>query len=293
MQYSPLSAAKNSQVRSPSNRRHFAQQAAIGLASVSLAACASSDFQQNAPAGANPTFVLVHGAWYGGWCWRKLVPLLERAGCEVHTPTLTGLGERAHLASREITLRTHVQDLQALLQMNDLQNVVLVGHSYAGMVISEVAQRERARLKQLIYLDAFVPEAGRRMTDYLLPADRRAAIVQAGLESGFVPPIPAQALGVTHADDLAWIAPRVMPQPFGTLHEPASVNAAADTPSHGLPRAYIACTNPPSGSFGQFAQALRQRPSWQYRELPTGHNAMVTAPNLLANTLLELAQSER
>lgn len=260
-------------------RRRFAQRAAIGLAALSAAACATTERVR--PAG--PTVVLVHGAWYGGWYWRKLVPLLAQAGCEVHTPTLTGLGDRAHLANRETTLQTHVQDLQALMQMNDLRDVVLVGHSYGGMVISQLAEREQARIRRLVYLDAFVPESGKSVIDYLLPLERRQAIVKLGSETGFVPPIPARALGVTDPADLAWIDARAVRQPFGTFNEPARLAAEAGA---GLPRAYIACVEPASGSFGQFAERIRHRTDWAYSELRTGHNAMISAPALLARALL-------
>jgi pimeloyl-ACP methyl ester carboxylesterase len=263
-------------------RRRFTQQLAMGLAA-SAAACTAPTAKQG-DGSAGPTFVLVHGAWYGGWCWRKLTPLLVQAGGEVHTPTLTGLGERAHLGARETTLQTHVQDLQAVLQMNDLRDVILVGHSYAGMVISLLAERERARIRRLVYLDAFVPEDGQRVVDYLLPLQRREAIVKLGSETGFVPPVPATALGVSDAADLAWIDARVVRQPFATFNEPAHLTAPAGA---GLPRTYIACALPASGSFGQFAAKLRHDPAWQFEELRTGHNAMVTAPQSLAKALLE------
>ncbi len=265
-------------------RRRFAQQMALGLAA-SAAAC-TTPAAKRAVGSAVPTFVLVHGAWYGGWCWRQLTPWLARAGCEVHTPTLTGLGERAHLGGRETTLHTHVQDVQAVLQMHDLRNVILVGHSYGGMVISLLAERERARIRQLVYLDAFVPEDGKRVVDYLLPLQRREAIVRVGAETGFVPPVPASALGVTDAADLAWIDERVVRQPFATFNEAVRLTAPAGA---GLPRAYIACALPASGSFGQFAAKVRDDPGWKFMALRTGHNAMVTAPRELASALLALA----
>jgi pimeloyl-ACP methyl ester carboxylesterase len=263
-------------------RRRFAQQVALGLAAASAAACTTPAAKRTDESTA-PTFVLVHGAWYGGWCWRKLAPLLAQAGCEVHTPTLTGLGERAHLAVRETTLQTHVQDLQAVLRMHELRDVVLVGHSYGGMVISLLAERERARIRRLVYLDAFVPDDGQRVVDYLLPLERREAIVKVGTDTGFVPPVPASALGVTDAADLAWINARVVRQPFATFTEPIHLTAPAGA---GLPRTYIACTAPASGSFGQFATKLRNDPGWRFEELRTGHNAMVTAPRALARALL-------
>lgn len=116
------------------------------------------------------TIVLIHGGWHGGWCWKKLAPLLRVAGHDVHAPTLTGLGERAHLLCPEITLSTHVQDIVALLKYEDLQGVVLVGHSYGGMVMTAVAEEVSERLAQLVYLDAFVPLDGQALGDLADPA---------------------------------------------------------------------------------------------------------------------------
>ena len=121
------------------------------------------------------TFVLVHGAWHGGWCWRKLTPLLRAAGQEVFTPTLTGLGERAHLGSPDVGLGTHVRDVAQVLWYEDLADVVLVGHSYGGLVIGGVADQVPERLRHLVYLDAFVPEHGQSMLD-LGPPERRPAM---------------------------------------------------------------------------------------------------------------------
>src|SRR5437879_1752139 len=104
------------------------------------------------------TFVLVHGAWHGGWCWKKLTPLLRSNGHDVFTPTLTGLGERAHLANQAIDLTTHIEDVVSTLDYEDLRGVILVGHSYGGIVISGVADRIPARIGCVVYLDAFVPE---------------------------------------------------------------------------------------------------------------------------------------
>src|SRR5262245_12927354 len=113
------------------------------------------------------TYVLVHGAWHGGWCWAKVARLLRDAAQDVYTPTLTGLGERAHLARHEVDLETHIQDVVAVLESEELRGVTLVGHSYAGMVISGVAARVTGRISHLVYLDAFVPESGKCVLDYL------------------------------------------------------------------------------------------------------------------------------
>src|SRR5262245_30690572 len=119
------------------------------------------------------SLVLVHGGWEAGWCWRKVVPLLRDAGHEVFAPTLTGLGERKHLASPEVGLDTHVQDIVGVLESEELDEVILVGHSYGGMVIAGVAERVPERLAQLVYLDAFVPEDGQSTLDLLPPEYQR------------------------------------------------------------------------------------------------------------------------
>lgn len=244
-----------------------------------VSACATEPVSQP-----RSPIVLVHGAWHGGWCWRKLVPLLERAGHPVYTPTLTGLGDRVHQARADIGLGDHVQDLLALLEMEDLREVTLVGHSYAGFLIGTVAARARQRVRQLIYLDAFVPEPGQRLVDYLQPLPRREAIMAAGQAQGFIAPLPPQAFGVTDAADIAWLTPRLTRQPYASMSQPMLEPPGAD-----VPRSYIACTQPPSGSFTQFAARLRQDSSWRFHELATGHNAMVIAPEALSQVLLKWA----
>ena len=122
------------------------------------------------------TFLLVHGAWHGGWCWRRVVPLLQQAGHTVLTPSLTGLGERAHLSRPDIDLDTHINDIVMLIDMEELEDIVLVGHSYAGMVVTGVADRVTTKIRRLVYLDAFLPENGKAQMDYMLP--QRAAPVK-------------------------------------------------------------------------------------------------------------------
>lgn len=141
-------------------------------------------------AAARPPIMLVHGAWHGGWCWQRVASLLAQAGHAVYTPTLTGPGERSHLARPDIDLEGHARDLQAVFEMEDLRDVVLVGHSYAGFVISLLAERVADRLRQLVYLDAFVPEDGKCVLDYIQPAERRAALRSSGRETGYAAPVP-------------------------------------------------------------------------------------------------------
>jgi pimeloyl-ACP methyl ester carboxylesterase len=236
------------------------------------------------------TFVLVHGAWHGGWCWRHVAARLRAAGHEVHAPTLTGLGERAHLLSPEVGLDTHVRDVLGLLEYEDLRHAVLVGHSYGGIVITAVAERAAARLSHLLYLDAFVPEDGQAQADLVGPAVvaryREAAQRDGG---GYaVPPLPLDAFGLLAPEDRTWAASRVGPHPLRTQLEPVRLG---DPAAAALPRTYVYCNAPASGPFEQFAARFRTHPAWRYHELATRHDAMITAPGPLTELLLAVASS--
>ena len=186
------------------------------------------------------TYLLVHGGWHGGWCWKKVTPLLQAAGHQVFTPTLTGLGERAHLLTPEIDLNTHVQDILGVLEYEDLQEVILVGHSYGGMIITAVADQAAPRIARLVYLDAFVPEDGQALVD-LIDAGTLAIFQEQArtLGEGWrVPPPPLTRYGVTQADDLQWMNPKVGPHPFKSFLQPVQFKNPALA---NLPRTYIAC----------------------------------------------------
>jgi len=225
------------------------------------------------------TFVLVHGAWHGGWCWKKVVPLLEAVGHRVFTPTLTGLGERVHLLSSQIDLNTHVQDIAATLDYEDLHNVVLVGHSYGGMVITGVAEKAGARLAHMVYIDAFLPENGKALKDY--------APVPPTKEDGWrvPPPGPPSAFDVTDERDIAWMTPRLGDQPLKTFTQPAQLSAERNT---ALGQTFIQCTQAPF-----FMEAGERAKKWgfRYQELfSAGHDAMVTKPVELSKMLLEVVK---
>ena len=232
------------------------------------------------------TFVVAHGAWSAGWAWKKMRPLLRERGHELYTPTYTGLGERAHLASPDVGLDTHIRDVCGVLTMEDLRNVVLIGHSYGGMVATGVADRESERIKHVIYLDAFVPRDGQSIGDLQPPGVRdamRAAAERDG-DGWLVPPNPPPP--DTSDEDRAWMAPRRLPQPLKALDEPIRLTGAVDR----LPRTYIYCTRPmPGDGFRQFAQRARTETGWQYRESDSSHNPHVTAPDALAALLDEIA----
>jgi pimeloyl-ACP methyl ester carboxylesterase len=231
------------------------------------------------------TFVLVHGAWHGGWCWKKLTPLLQAAGHEVFTPTLTGLGERAHLLTPQIGLDTHIADITAVLDYEDLRNVILVGHSYGGMVITGVAELAAHRLSHLVYLDAFIPQDGQALLDTL--PDHGASVRKTAAESGdgWKVPVGKATFGVTDEADVKWMVARMTPQPLRSFVEPVRLTNAA---ALALPRRYILCRQDEPTLFDSHAQRAR-REGWGYTELQTGHDAMIIVPEASGSILLEVA----
>ena len=237
-------------------------------------------------------FVLVHGGWHGAWCWETVARILRNAGHEVRTPTLTGLGERADLLDPGVGLDTHVRDVAEVLVDEDSRDVVLVGHSYAGMVISGVADREPHRLRGLVFLDAFVPEDGQSLFDLLRP-ERREFYRKGAEERGEgwrVPPPPPQALGVSDEGEARLLASRLTPQPIRTFEQPVRL---ADPSAKALPRTYVHCTlGPLAPSFAPFAARFREEPGWGYQEISTGHDAMLTVPGALCKILVQIGQDE-
>jgi len=232
------------------------------------------------------TYVLIHGAWHGGWCWKIVAPALRRAGHEVYAPSLTGMGERKHLARPDINLDTHIQDVVALMEMEDLEDVILLGHSYGGMVVTGAADRMSNRIKKLIYLDAFVPEDGKCLLDYALP-ERAARMKEEGAKAGFVTPPPMSLWGLTEPEHLEFVGPREVKHPYATMSQKIRLSDGARLSR--IPKTYIFCSSPATGSFDQFAAKYRDDPAWRFHELKTGHDAMLLAPDPLIAILLQTA----
>ncbi|RVU14322.1 alpha/beta fold hydrolase [Methylobacterium oryzihabitans] len=233
-------------------------------------------------------FVLVHGAWHGGWCWRGVAGRLRAAGHAVFAPTCTGLGERAHLLSRDITLDTFVRDVAGVIEAEELDDVVLVGHSFGGLAISGVAEAMPGRIRHLVYLDAMVVPPGRAPFD-VIPAGTAAARRRAAEDSSgglSLPPPPPAAFGVSDPDLTAWMARRLTPHPLGTYESPLRV---AGPIGAGRPRTYVDCTDPAYPALAGVKEWVRAQDGWGWREMATGHNAMMTAPDALTRLLLDLA----
>lgn len=231
------------------------------------------------------TFVVCHGAWSASWAWRKMHPLMRARGHALHVPCYTGLGERRHLLQRDITLDTHIADVCGHIEMEDLSSVILVGHSYGGMVATGVAGRMRDRIAHLVYLDAFVPHDGQSLFDLQAPEHRIRveAQAQSSGEGWLVSPQPPPP--DTSPEDLAWMASRRFSQPLATFSTPVSL------PKGGFAgqRCYIFCTRVgPANSFRQFSQRARTEPGWRYAELDASHNPHVTVPEELMAVLERL-----
>ena len=240
------------------------------------------------------TFVLVHGAWHGGWCYRDTAKALRDAGHTVFTPTHSGVGERAHQASETITLETHIRDVCGCIEAEELNAVILCGHSYGGMVITGVADRLPERIKSLVYLDAFVPEHGESLIDLInqaLPAEVAAIFVGSfrgtALEgrSGRMQPIPAEMFNITPANR-AWVDRRCVAQALATFELPALLTGDHNKVKQ---RLYILADGWDPSPFRHFAAKFEGQPGWRVTKLASSHDVMVDLPLELARELMALA----
>jgi pimeloyl-ACP methyl ester carboxylesterase len=241
-------------------------------------------------------FVLVHPAWHGAWVWKKVAAFLRQRGHIPVTPTLTGLGERSHLARADIGLDVHVTDIVNVLTYEDLRDVVLVGHSSSGAVITGVADRAAAQIAHVVYLDAFVPEDGQAVIDLITPERRQMMEAMVNTEGNgwllprFAPPpwetIVRDMWGVLDDNDVRWMLARLGPTPFGHLRDPVRrTNPGAER----LARTYVRCREFPNARFDRHAEMARSSPSWRYRELAASHHAAVTVPDKVTDVLIELS----
>ncbi len=230
------------------------------------------------------TFVVAHGAWSAGWAWKKMRPLLGVNGDRLITPTYTGLGERAHLASASIDLEMHVQDVVGVLEYEDLREIVLIGHSYGGMVATGVADRTRDRIKHLVYLDAFVPNDGQSLFDLVPPEGRTRMREEAQARGGGWRISPNPIPPDTSPADEAWIVARRAPQPIACFETPLRLRNGALT----LPRSFVYCARiTPGDVFRQFKERA-EREGWGCYTMDASHSPHVTAPEALARVLREI-----
>jgi pimeloyl-ACP methyl ester carboxylesterase len=235
------------------------------------------------------TFVLVHGAWHGGWCWARVGERLRAAGHRVLTPTLTGHGERAHLLSPEIGLDTFVQDIVAVLETEEVTGAILVGHSFGGLPITGAADRVPERIAHLVYLDASLLQNGESLFDRLPPeliAERRRRAQETS--GGLTMPVPSPgSFGVTRPEDIAWIERRLRPEPLRGYVDSLRLEHPF---GNGRKITYIACVEPAYPPVAVMHDRAFKQAGWHYLKLAAGHDAMVTAPAALSEMLLRLAE---
>jgi pimeloyl-ACP methyl ester carboxylesterase len=235
--------------------------------------------------------VLVHGAWGGAWIWRRVLTLLRTAGHEVHAVTLTGDGDRAHLRHPGIKLADHVADVVAAVQAEELRQIVLVGHSYGGMVITGAADRllqlDSQAVGALVYVDAMVPLAGEGWGDQHSVEVIAARTAAAHANDHALPPPDPADFGITGADR-EWLLRRQVPHPFGPYRDPLHFDAARWA---ALPRTFIDCTQPAYPAIAAMRERVRRMPGFRVVEMVTGHCPMVTAPAALAGLLLAASRA--
>jgi pimeloyl-ACP methyl ester carboxylesterase len=240
------------------------------------------------------SFVLVHGAWHGAWCWRRVSQALQQMGHRVHAVTLTGLGERAHLLSPLITLETHIEDVRQLIETEELSDVVLAVHSYAGMIGTAIADRMGQRLKHLIYVDAVVPKPGESWSSTQARAtqEQRLSAAAACANFSFPPPDP-MVFGLRDADH-AWVLRRQTRHPGHTYQMPLDFDVQRVA---AIPLSFINCTEPALATIEPSRLRVKDPAFWggawarggRIVNMSTGHDPMISAPGDLTRILLDCA----
>ncbi len=248
-----------------------------------LAMAAHTAQAQTAPR----NFVLVHGAYEGGWIWRYVADRLRARGHTVFTPTHTGLGERSHLMSGMITLDTHITDVANVIKWERLENVVLAGHSYGGWVISGVVERMLPKIASIVYVDAFLPENGQKGLDLSSPGSQKA--IRAAIEKGEVsrpPDYSRENSPMMTAADREWLVSSATPQPIGVSLQPLTLTGARDKVAK---KAYVRARGYPNPTYDAAYVKLKANPSWRLYDVPCGHSVMIDMPDRLTEILLEMA----
>jgi len=238
------------------------------------------------------TYVLVHGGGHGGWCYQAVARSLRARGHDVYTPTMTGLGEREHLLNPAIDLDFHINDIVKVLEFEDLQNVILVGHSYGGMVITGVADRATQRIGHIVYLDAANPENGQSLVDlagpFILAAREKARVVD-GVELVLYPgEDPLNFYGITDPRQVAWMKPKLTPHPWKCFEQKLVLNNEAAM--RRIPQSHIICTAHMPGHDIDRLKTLAEGRVW---DIDTGHDLMISEPEAVATLLLRLAPPAR
>jgi pimeloyl-ACP methyl ester carboxylesterase len=260
------------------------RRTALGAAAVGVAAFEAT--RAMAQANERKTFVLVHGAWHGGWCWRRVADILEKHGHKVFAPSLTGNGDRSHLLSKDVILDTHIADIVNLATWEDLNGICLVAHSYGGWPASGALEQIHDRVAAIVWLDAFKPENGQRGTDFASEFSRKALeeAVAKG-EPGRKGP-PAKTFSLSEKD-YAWIDSKLTLQPNGVATQPIVLTGKRETIAK---KTYIRAPKYPQAAFDKALAQCKADPTWQtFVNDDTGHDVMIDQPQWLADVLLKVS----
>jgi pimeloyl-ACP methyl ester carboxylesterase len=257
----------------------------LGVMAAAAAGLSNGPVAAQAQTPARKHIVLIHGAWHGGWAWRLASPHLRQAGHLVSAPTLSGLGERRNIPAQFSGLGAHVQDIVTHLEMEDLRDVVLVGHSYAGCVLSGVLAKKTGRVSHAIYLDAFVPQSGQGLATFV-PPPVKAEFEKLAASDGLVPvPPPAswgERWGMTDPALIAWAEPRMAPQAARSFTE----TVPSDPFEAPVKLTYIKCRDNPNPGFKAVAEKVKADSRFTYKEIEGHHNVMLLNPQRFASDLL-------
>lgn len=255
--------------------------AMLATCAAAMTGCATTSAQPK-------TYVLIHGAYHGRWAWEAVTPLLEKPGVRVIAPTLKGLAERQNENGPDVNLDTHINEVIALLEKEDLRNVVLVGHSYAGMVVTGVCDRRPERIAHVVYLDAFLPESGQSLYDLVPPAGRARARQETQEKGqGYKAFAPSAAIWGVTGPLLDDINRRMTPHPAMTSEQPLILTRGGP---YAVPRrTYIDCTQPSMPPFVPIKARVKVDPRWNYIAVPAGHEVALTHPRLVADILAGLS----
>jgi pimeloyl-ACP methyl ester carboxylesterase len=255
------------------------------LGALTAGAMAAAGVMPAAAQGGQKTFVLVHGAWHGGWCWRRVSDLLEKKGHKVFTPTMTGLCASSHLLSKDVNLTTHITDIVNFIKWEDLGNIVLVGHSYGGLIISGVAEQAGDKIGSIVFLDAFVPENGESLAGTASQPVKDAIAAALGRGEHSIKAVPAAVFRVNEKDR-AWVDAKCTPHPIATLTDRIALTGARDKIAK---KSYIRAKGYPSVAFDAALAKYKGNANWKTYEMTAGHDAMVDEPDKLTEILIEVA----
>jgi pimeloyl-ACP methyl ester carboxylesterase len=261
------------------------RRTALGAMAAVSAVIAGNAVQTAQAQTAPKTFVLVHGTWHGGWCWRRVADALERKGHKVYAESLTGLGDRSHLLTKDVNLTTHVNDVVNLIKWEDLKDVVLVGHSSAGFVITQAVEQIGPSVSSIVYLDAFVPQPGDNLISLANPGPRKALEEAVARGDLVAKPVPSAAFKV-NVTDQPWVDAKCTPHPLAAVAEKVTAVGAHEKIAR---KTYIRAKGFDSPVFDQTLATMKTMPGWKTYEVPSGHDVMVDMPERLVEILLEVA----